>query len=106
MFIQVQIISIEAHPDPKATKLKVTKVNTGKEELQVATTATNLNVGDKVVLATIGHVFPEFTIELRKLRGVESYGMFCGEKELGLPETTDGVHILSTDAIIGQEFKA
>jgi tRNA-binding EMAP/Myf-like protein len=104
MLVVGKIISVEPHPNPKVTKLKVTQVDVGTDKLQIVTAAPNVAEGQKVVVAKIGHVFPDFTIELRKLRGLDSYGMFCGEQEIGLPVTHDGLFVPGDEYQVGQEI--
>src|SRR5512135_3480718 len=72
---------------PNADKLSLCKVNNGKEILSIVCGAQNFKAGDKVALALTGAVLPgEFKIKRSKIRGVESFGMLCSEKELGLAE--------------------
>jgi phenylalanyl-tRNA synthetase beta chain len=88
---------LERKPHPDAENLSVCRVNTGTEELQIVCGAPNCNSGFKVPLATIGTVFedPEtgkkLKIKRSKLRGVESFGMLCSSKELGLSEDASGL---------------
>ncbi|HPS57851.1 MAG TPA: phenylalanine--tRNA ligase subunit beta, partial [Spirochaetota bacterium] len=92
--------SVEKHTD--ADKLTVCKVNTGKETLQVVCGATNHKTGDIVALAAIGTKFSdEFEIKKSKIRGVESNGMLCSLRELGLSEDHSGILILPADTKIG-----
>jgi phenylalanyl-tRNA synthetase beta chain len=100
---------IERKPHPNADKLSVCRVSTGKEELQVVCGAPNCDPGQKVALATIGTVFmdksgKDFQIKKAKLRGVESSGMLCSEKELGLSGESSGIMILPPSAPIGTAF--
>ena len=69
---------------------------------QIVCGAKNYKVGDKVPLALPGAVLPnEFKIKASKLRGVESQGMLCSAKELGIAEDAAGLLILSPEAKIG-----
>ena len=69
---------------------------------QIVCGAKNYNVGDKVPLALPGAVLPgDFKIKVGKLRGVESQGMMCSAKELGLGEGHEGLLILPPDAPVG-----
>jgi len=71
-----QIIKIEGHPD--ADKLKVCQVNIGTETIQIVTNATNIYEGVKLpVVLDGGKIFDGTKIKKGKLRGVESFGMFC-----------------------------
>lgn len=78
------VVSKEKHPD--ADKLNVCKVDVGTgEDLQIVCGAKNVDAGQKVPVAVIGAVLPDdFKIKRAKLRGVESQGMICSAKELGL----------------------
>lgn len=78
-----KILEIEKHPD--ADKLVVTKVDVGKEKIQIVTGANNIKVGDIVPIAKNGSELPGgIKIKTGKLRGVESCGMMCAVTELGL----------------------
>ncbi|OED47419.1 phenylalanine--tRNA ligase subunit beta [Endozoicomonas sp. (ex Bugula neritina AB1)] len=99
-----EIVACEQHPD--ADKLRVTKVNTGTEEVQVVCGAPNARVGIKVPFATVGAVLPgNFKIKKAKLRGVESFGMLCAEEEMGMAESSDGLMELPADAPVGQDVR-
>lgn len=94
--VTAKLESVEKHPD--ADKLTVCKVNTGKEILQVVCGAPNHKTGDIVALATIGTKFSEeLEIKKSKIRGVESNGMLCSLRELGLSEDHSGILILPPD---------
>jgi phenylalanyl-tRNA synthetase beta chain len=84
-----------AKPHPNADKLQVTEIDAGGAPLQVVCGAKNFKVGDKVPLATVGTSLPNgVTIQKAQLRGVESSGMLCSAKELGLAEDAQGLLIL------------
>lgn len=97
---------ISAEPHPNADKLRVTQARIGGgEELQIVTAATNVQVGNKVPLALIGaRLAEDFEIKKAKLRGVDSFGMYCSEKELGMAKESSGVLILPADAPVGMEI--
>jgi phenylalanyl-tRNA synthetase beta chain len=90
----------ESVQHPNADKLSVTKVDAGgKEPLQVVCGAKNYKVGDKVPLATVGTKLPNGAeIKQAALRGVDSFGMLCSARELGLSEDASGLMILSPEA--------
>lgn len=99
-----EVLTCEKHPD--ADKLKLTTVNIGTEILQIVCGAPNVSVAQKVAVATIGTVLytengESFTIKKGKIRGQESHGMLCSEKEIGLGEATDGILIIETNKPIG-----
>ena len=91
---------------PNADRLSLTTVNIGEDEsLQIVCGAPNLNVGQKVPVATVGTWLYDddnkFKIKKGKIRGEDSVGMICGEDELGLGEDTDGIMVLDTKAKVG-----
>jgi phenylalanyl-tRNA synthetase beta chain len=87
---------------PNADKLSLCKVNNGKEILDVVCGAQNFKSGDFVALAQIGSVLPgDFKIKRSKIRGEESCGMLCSEKELGLADSSEGIMVLPSGAPLG-----
>ncbi len=98
---------LERNPHPDADKLSVCKVNSGSEILQVVCGAPNCDAGKKVALATIGTVFvdkesgKDFPIKKCKLRGMESFGMMCSSRELGLDDEHAGIMELDSDLELG-----
>src|SRR5512138_3683030 len=92
--VAARIVAAEKHP--QAEKLSVTRVDAGRgEPLQIVCGARNWQVGDVVPLATVGTALPGGQkIERAKLRGVESLGMLCSAKELGLAEDASGLLLL------------
>ncbi|PTL80848.1 phenylalanine--tRNA ligase subunit beta [Vitiosangium sp. GDMCC 1.1324] len=93
----------ESVQHPNADKLSVTKIDMGgPETLQVVCGAKNFKVGDKVPLATIGTKLPNgVEIKQAPLRGVDSFGMLCSAKELGISEESSGLLILPQDLKVG-----
>ena len=98
-----EILETNAHPD--ADKLVVCTVSTGDEQHQVVCGAPNARAGIKVPFAMVGAKLEDFKIKKAKLRGVESFGMLCSEKELGLSDDHDGLLELPTDAPTGQNVR-
>ncbi|MEP0189192.1 MAG: phenylalanine--tRNA ligase subunit beta [Erythrobacter sp.] len=99
------VLSADKHPD--ADKLQVLKVDTGDgQPLQVVCGAPNARAGMKGVLGLPGAVVPSNGMELRKaaIRGVESTGMMCSARELGLGEDHDGIIELPEAASVGHSF--
>jgi phenylalanyl-tRNA synthetase beta chain len=90
-------------PHPNADRLSVCQVDDGSGEMrQIVCGAKNYKVGDKVPLAQPGAVLPgDLKIKASKLRGVESQGMLCSAKELGVAEDAAGLLILAPEAKIG-----
>lgn len=98
-----EILSVEKHPD--AEKLNVCRVSTGSEQLQIVCGAPNVRAGMKAPLATIGAKLPNGTeIKKAKLRGVESSGMLCSARELGLSEDSSGLMDLPTELRTGEDL--
>ena len=90
---------LEVNKHPQADRLSLTKVSIGTETLQIVCGAKNIAPGQKVPLARIGAVLPgNFEIKATKIRNVESFGMLCSAKELGLAEDAEGILILPPDA--------
>jgi phenylalanyl-tRNA synthetase beta chain len=99
--VVAQILASEKHPN--ADKLSVTKIDDGSgTPLQVVCGAKNYKVGDKVPLATVGAELPGgMKIGKAKMRDVESFGMLCSSKELGLTEESAGLLILDPELKVG-----
>ncbi len=99
--IVAQILASEKHPN--ADKLSVTKIDDGSgTPLQVVCGAKNYKVGDKIPLATVGTELPGgMKIGKAQMRGVDSSGMLCSAKELGLPEGEHGLLILDPSLKVG-----
>ena len=104
--VVAEVLQIEKHPD--ADRLAVCQVKTGDHAdalLQIVCGAPNVRAGIKVPCALVGAQLPGFTIKKAKLRGVESYGMLCSARELGISEAADGLLELPDTAPIGQDFR-
>jgi phenylalanyl-tRNA synthetase beta chain len=92
----------EKKQHPNADKLSLCRVNNGREVLDVVCGAQNFQQGDTVALAQIGAILPgDFKIKRSKIRGEESCGMLCSEKELGLAEESAGIMVLPSDLVLG-----
>ena len=99
-------------PHPNADKLRVTEVDAGTGALlQIVCGAPNVAAGQKVPCAMIGAKLPangaEPGMEIRKakLRGVESSGMLCSARELGLSSDHSGLLVLEEDAPVGRDVR-
>src|SRR5699024_642880 len=104
MFSNVVVARITAaEPHPNADRLTLCTVDDGSGDLlQIVCGAPNATVGAVVQLARIGERLPgDFTIKKAKMRGMESYGMLCSGRELGLSQDHDGLLELSADAPLG-----
>jgi phenylalanyl-tRNA synthetase beta chain len=96
--------SVEPHSDAK--KLSVCQVNIGEENsLQIVCGAQNVQAGMRVPTALVGARLDKMKIKKAKLRGVESYGMLCSAKELGLAESSEGIMPLPLNAPIGEDVR-
>lgn len=110
--VVAEIISAEQHPD--ADRLRVCRVNAGPNHpnLQIVCGAPNARVGIKIPCALVGAELPPseegskpFQIKVGKLRGVESNGMLCSGRELGLGEEHAGILELPNDAPVGEDLR-
>lgn len=101
-FVTAEILDAQPHPD--ADKLQVCKVSTGTDTFDVVCGAPNARKGLKGVFAPVGAYVPgiDLTLTKAKIRGVESHGMMCSERELELSEAHDGIIDLPADTQIGQ----
>jgi phenylalanyl-tRNA synthetase beta chain len=98
--VVARIESFERHPD--ADKLSVCRVDDGSpERRQIVCGAKNFQAGDHVPLALPGARLGSMEIRVGKLRGVESHGMLCSARELGLAEESDGLLILPRETAPG-----
>ena len=107
LIVVAEVLECEAHPN--SDHLHVCKVTDGKEEFQVVCGAPNMRKGIKTAFAKIGAPIPGFLdkngnpekIKKGKLRGVESFGMCCSEKELCIGEGNDGIIEYPADVAVG-----
>ena len=102
--VVAEILSAEKHP--QADKLRVCSVSTGQGgPVQIVCGASNARAGLKSALAVVGAKLPGGAIEAAKLRGVESAGMLCSAKELGLADASNGIVELPSDAPVGRDVR-
>ncbi|MFA4871550.1 MAG: phenylalanine--tRNA ligase subunit beta [Patescibacteria group bacterium] len=94
-----QILELERHPD--ANKLNVCKVNIGKEILTIICGAPNIKIGQKVPVVLVGGKVGDIQVTKAKIRGRESFGMMCSQKELGISDEHAGIYILPDYVEIG-----
>jgi phenylalanyl-tRNA synthetase beta chain len=99
---------VEAVQHPNADKLRVCKVDNGREVVQVVCGAPNARTGMKGVFAPVGSFIPGTKLDLKKgvIRGVDSNGMLCSMREMGLGQDHEGIIDLAADAPVGQSFAA
>ncbi len=100
-FISVEIIDIKKHSN--ADNLNVCKVFDGKNTFSVVCGAPNVKLGMKSVFANVGTFIPGLNLKLKKgkIRGEESFGMLCSEKELTLSEKHEGIIELEETSELG-----
>ena len=105
-----EIVEVAQHPN--ADRLRVCRVDVGSDQpLGIVCGAPNARVGIKVPCATVGAHLPPgadgkpFVIKVGQLRGVESAGMLCSSKELGLNDEQGGLLELALDAKNGQDIR-
>lgn len=100
-----KVLTAVQHPD--ADKLRVLSVDTGEgQPVQVVCGAPNARAGLVGVLGRPGDYVPglDVTLSVGKIRGVESFGMMCSERELELSEEHNGIIDLPEDAPVGTSF--
>ncbi|MER8533098.1 phenylalanine--tRNA ligase subunit beta [Mesorhizobium sp. M1005] len=107
-FVIAKVLTAVQHPD--ADRLRVLTVDTGdgKPPVQVVCGAPNARAGLIGAFAAPGTYIPgiDVTLTVGKIRGVESHGMMCSERELELSEEHDGIIDLPADAPVGTSFAA
>jgi len=104
-FVVGYVKSKTKHPD--ADKLNVCQVDLGTDDVQIVCGAANVDEGQHVVVAKVGALMPDgMEIKAAKLRGVDSTGMICSQKELGLPNAPEekGIYVLTGDVSAGDVF--
>ncbi len=105
--VVAEVVSVEKHP--AAERLSVCLVKTSATDnnlLQIVCGAPNVSVGVKVPCALVGANLPGFAIKQAKLRGLDSFGMLCSAKELGIGDAADGLLLLPHDAPVGEDFRS
>ncbi len=103
--IVAEVLTVTKHEN--ADRLNVCTVNVGEAEpIQIVCGAPNVAAGVRVPCARVGAVLPgDFKIKQAKVRGVESSGMLCSAKELGISEESSGLLILPADAPVGVSLR-
>jgi phenylalanyl-tRNA synthetase beta chain len=102
--VVAQILSCDKHPN--ADKLKLCRVDAGQgEALQIVCGAPNAAAGMKVPCALVGAELPGLPIKAAKVRGVDSFGMLCSARELGLSQDHAGLLSLAADAPVGADIR-
>ncbi|SER41331.1 phenylalanyl-tRNA synthetase beta chain [Nitrosomonas sp. Nm51] len=104
--VVAEVLTVEKHPN--ADRLRICQVNVGdhaKEPLQIVCGASNVHAGIKVPCALVGAQLQDMEIKSAKLRGIQSSGMLCSARELGVSENADGLLMLPDTAPVGQDFR-
>ena len=99
----------DVKPHPNSDHLSIALVFDGTDTHQVVCGAANCAKGMKTALAKIGATLTDdegkiFKIKKGKLRDIESFGMLCSEKELGLSDSSDGIMTISPNAQVGMDI--
>ncbi|MBI2852950.1 MAG: phenylalanine--tRNA ligase subunit beta [Chloroflexi bacterium] len=100
-----QLVAVNPHPN--ADRLRLATADLGTERVTVVCGAPNLSVGDKIAFARVGaelidgHTGEFVRLKSARIRGVESTGMVCSEKELGISDEHQGILVLAPDAPVG-----
>ncbi|MDP2826821.1 MAG: phenylalanine--tRNA ligase subunit beta [Sulfuritalea sp.] len=103
--VVAEVLSVEKHPD--ADKLKLCSVDVGEAApLQIVCGAPNVAAGMKVPCARVGAKLPGIEIRQAKVRGIESFGMLCSARELGLSDDHGGLLPLAADAPVGENIRS
>tara|TARA_Y100001968_G_scaffold330614_1_gene382954 strand:- start:2430 stop:4808 length:2379 start_codon:yes stop_codon:yes gene_type:complete len=90
---------------PNADKLKICNVSDGENINQVICGAPNVSDGQIIAYATIGAILPgNFKIKKMQIRGEESLGMICSERELCISDEHEGIMVLPENLILGEDF--
>jgi phenylalanyl-tRNA synthetase beta chain len=98
-----EVLSMVKHPN--ADRLNVCQVNAGVAPLTIVCGAPNVRPGMRVPTALIGAQLPGIEIKAATVRGVDSSGMLCSARELGLSDAADGLLALPSDAVIGANVR-
>lgn len=95
-----RVVETARHPD--ADRLSLCTVDIGSTRLSIVCGAPNVAAGQRVAVAQVGSRLPDGTkLRKTKIRGVESQGMICSERELGLSEESQGIWVLPGDPAVG-----
>lgn len=98
-----EILAVQAHP--QGDRLRVCRVSDGSGELQIVCAAPNAVAGLRAPVARVGATLPGGVIRPAELRGVQSTGMLCSARDLGLAQDSEGLMTLPGDAPVGQDFR-
>ncbi|MER8436498.1 phenylalanine--tRNA ligase subunit beta [Mesorhizobium sp. M1312] len=107
-FVIAKVLTAVQHPDADRLRLLTIDTGDGKAPVQVVCGAPNARAGLIGAFAAPGTYIPgiDVTLTVGKIRGVESHGMMCSERELELSEEHDGIIDLPADAPVGTSYAA
>lgn len=92
---------------PNADKLQICDINDGESINKVICGAKNIKTGQNIPYATVGTTLPgNFKIKKANIRGIDSFGMVCSEKELNLSDEHDGIMVLPQNLRVGDDFSS
>ncbi len=103
-----EILEITKHPNADKLQIAIveTHFNASRVKLQIVCGASNIAVGQKVPVATVGTILPKnLEIKEAEIRGVKSFGMLCAEDELDLGDDHAGILILDKKAKVGDAIE-
>ena len=101
--VVAEVLEVQKHP--AADRLTLCRVNIGSAPLQVVCGAPNVRAGMRAPFARIGARLPGIEIKQARVRGVESNGMLCSARELGLADDAAGLLVLADDAPVGADIR-
>ncbi len=105
-----EVLDVQKHPNADRLRLCSVRVSVSDDPLRIVCGAPNVAAGQKVIVGTVGATVPKnqhdpngnpFVLTKATIRGVESFGMICSEKELGIGEDSSGIKVLAADAKVG-----
>ncbi|RWC29090.1 MAG: phenylalanine--tRNA ligase subunit beta [Mesorhizobium sp.] len=107
-FVIAKVLTAVQHPDADRLRVLTVDIGDGKAPVQVVCGAPNARAGLIGAFAAPGTYIPgiDVTLAVGKIRGVESHGMMCSERELELSEEHDGIIDLPADAPVGTSYAA
>ena len=98
---------LDVGPHPNADRLRLCSVDIGSAKLSIVCGASNVAAGQSVAVAQVGTKLPDGTkLRKSKIRGVESEGMICSERELGLSEESQGIWVIAGSPSTGGPVQA
>ncbi|MBP6672767.1 MAG: phenylalanine--tRNA ligase subunit beta, partial [Bacteroidetes bacterium] len=109
-FVVGEVLDVQKHPKADRLNLCSVRVQPNESPLQIVCGAPNVAAGQKVIVGLVGATVPHnqhdpggkpFVLSKATIRGVESSGMICSAKELGIGDDASGIKVLESDAQVG-----